>query len=284
MKDIKYNPIEERTLNDRLVNLYGPKIPGLYSAVKPLFDDPEAIKPALPLLIELNDNEAYENADLHVMVFGRETNNWNDTDERGDCPYGTYNFNLSTSDDILNEIRGKHIDGEAEIYGLGDIYHAYCYEDNGVGKTIFTRRQNQLIQQLRERLGNCKVEAVWNNISKIGCGGTDFGNSCRKPTAEIRNIEREYFNIVAAEVEILRPDIIVFLTGFYADDEIKYKFCLSDNDFQPVKKGIFLDRVKIPGVRYAARTIHPSRQSKENLKLHFDALIDDIVGAISIPQ
>lgn len=277
MKNIQFVPVEENTLNDKLVNLYGPKIPGLYSAVKPLFDNPDAVKPALPLLIELKDDGSYENAGLRVMVFGRETNNWNDTVERSECPYGTYNFNLSTSEDILNEIRGRHIDGEAEIYGLGDIYHAYCYEDNGVGNTVFTRRQNELIQQLRERLGDRTVEAVWNNVSKIGCGGKDFGRSCRKPTAEIREIEQKYFDVVAEEVKILKTDVVIFLTGFSADGEIKEKFGLSDGDFHSVKEGLFLDRINIPGVKYAARTIHPSRQSKENLKLHFDALVEDIV-------
>lgn len=280
MKNIKYNPIEEKTLNDKLVNLYGSKLPGLYSAVKPLFDDPEAVKPALPLLIELNDDESYEKADLRVMVFGRENNNWNDKKERSQYPFGTYNFNLSTSDDVLNEIRGKHIEGEPEIYGLGDIYHAYCYEDNGVGPTVFTHRQKQLIQQLGERLGSRRVESVWNNVSKIGRGGKDFGNSCGKPTAQIREIERQYFNVVADEVKILAPDVVLFLTGKGADREIKEIFNLTDDDFKSVKEGIFLDRINMPGIKYAARTIHPSRQSNKNLKKHFDALIEDIIQYI----
>lgn len=137
MKNIKYIPIEEKSLNDKLVNLYGRKIPGLYAAVKPLFDDPDAIKPALPLLIELNDDESYEKADLRIMVFGRETNNWNDQENRKQFPFGTYNFSLTSSDDVVAEIMGKHDDGEPEFFGLGDIYHAYCYEETGVRKTIF---------------------------------------------------------------------------------------------------------------------------------------------------
>lgn len=280
MKDIEYIPIEERSLNDKLVNLYGPKIPRLYAAVKPLFDDPNAVKPALPLILEPNDDESYENADLRVMVFGRETNNWNDMKFRANFPFGTYNFGLKTSDDIVAEIKGIHVDGEDEYFGLGDIYHGYCYEDTGVRKTIFTRRQNQLMQQLRERLGGRRIEAIWNNVSKIGCGGVGFGKSCRKPTAEIREIERKYFNVVADEVKILKPDVIIFLTGFYADNEIKEKFGITDEAFHPVKEGVFLDRITIPGVKYAARTIHPSRQSRENLKLHFDALVGDIVNVI----
>lgn len=285
MKDIKYIPIEEKTLNDKLVNLYGSKIPSLYAAVKPLFDDLNAIKPALPLVLELNDDSSYENADLRVMIFGRETNNWNDPkDFRKEFPYGTYNFNLRSSEDILAEIRGKHIDGEEDYYGLGDLYHGYFFRDEKTGRrgnsTPFTRRSDQFIDLLQSKIPNIKIEYLWNNVSKIGCGGTDFGNSCRKPTSEIREIERQYYNVVGDEVKILKPDVIIFFTGFYADQEIKEKFELSEAAFHPVKEGLFLDRIDIPGVKYAARTIHPSRQSNENLSRHFEALVDDIISII----
>ncbi len=285
MKDIKFKAIEENTLNDKLVNLYGAKIPGLYSAIKPLFENPEAIKPALPLLIELNGDESYENADLRVMIFGRETNNWNDPkDFRKDFPYGTYNLDLHTSEDVVAEIMGRHVEGEDDYYGIGDLYHGYFFEkdENGnrLNTTPFTRRADQLIDILRTKMPNINIEYLWNNVSKIGCGGTDFGKSCRKPTAEIREIERQYFNVVADKVKILNPDIIIFLTGFNADSEIKDKFALADDAFHPVKNGVFLDRIEIPGVKYAARTIHPSRQSNENLKQHYDALVDDIIGVL----
>ena len=283
MENIKYTPIKETTLNDKLVNLYGPLLPGLYMAVKPLFDVPDAIKPALPLLIELNDDESYEKADLRIMVFGRETNNWNDMKYRGQYPFGTYNFNLRTSDDVVTEIMGKHVDGEEELYGLGDLYHGYFYPDDNTGgkreiTTPFTRRSDQLIDMLRARMPDRKIEYLWNNVSKIGCGGKTFGGCCCRPTPEIREIERKYFNVVAEEVKILKPDIILFLTGFGADQEIKEKFGISDEAFHPVAEGIFLDRIDIPCVKYAARTIHPSQpgQGKEYFHTHFKAIVDDI--------
>ena len=286
MNNITYIPIEEKSLNDKLVNLYGPKLPRLYSAVKPLFDDPNAIKPALPLLLELNDDQSYENADLRVMIFGRETNNWNDTEFREAFPYGSYNFNINTSEDVVTEIMGRHIEGEEDYFGLGDLYHGYFFEKDKNGKRVnptpFTRRSDHLIDLLQSRLPNNRIEYLWNNVSKIGCGGTDFGKSCRKPTSEIREIEHQYFNIVVDEVRILKPDVIIFLTGFYADQEIKEKFGLSDKAFHLVKENVFLHRIDIPGVKYAARTIHPSRQSKENLARHFDALVEDIVSVIKL--
>ena len=287
MKDIKYNPIEEKSLNDKLVNLYGPKIPGLYSAVKRLFDNPEAIKPALPLLIELNDDESYENADIRVMVFGRETNNWNDKEEfRKDFPFGSYNFSINTSEDVVTEIMGRHVEGEEDFYGLGDLYHGYFLEKvNGkrVNNTPFTRRSDQFIDLLRTKFPHQKIEYLWNNLSKIGRGGKDFGQCCGKPTPEIRDIEHRYFNVVMDEVKILKPHIIIFLTGFYADNDIKEKFGLSDDSFLPIKDGLFLDRINIPGVKYAARTIHPSTrgQRSEYFKTHFEALVDDIIKSLT---
>ena len=280
MNNITYIPIEEKSLNDKLVNLYGPKLPRLYSAVKPLFDDPNAIKPALPLLLELNDDESYENADLRIMIFGRETNNWNDTEFREAFPFGSYNFNINTSEDVVAEIMGRHIEGEEDYFGLGDLYHGFFFEKDKNGKkynqTVFSKRTDSLIDMIRARIPSKNIEYIWNNVSKIGCGGKDFGKSCRKPTPEIRDIEREYFDVVAEEVKILKPDAIIFLTGFGADQEIKEIFGLSDSSFHSVKKGVFLDRIDISGIKYAARTIHPSRKSNEELKKHFDALVEDI--------
>lgn len=176
MNDITYIPIEEKSLNDKLVNLYGPKIPGLYSAVKPLFDDPNAIKPALPLLLELNDDESYENADLRVMIFGRETNNWNDPKHfRKDFPYGTYNFNLHTSEDIIEEIMGKHVVGEEDYYGLGDLYHGYFFETRKQGKEGIPRHLQDV---------QISLLAFYNQGCQI-IGLNIFGTMFQKSDAEV---------------------------------------------------------------------------------------------------
>ncbi len=280
MKDIKYIPIEEKSLNDKLVNLYGPLIPGLYSAVKPFFENTSVVKPALPLLIELYEDDfgeyPYEKADLRLMIFGRETNNWNDQDNRKSSTYTEYkyNFNIQNSDDIVSEISGI----PDVIHGIGDIYGDYCYHDSSIKKTQFTVRKDILFNMIKEAFPNKKLIEVWNNIFKIGVSQSNYGRSAQIVPENLRTIEHKYFNVVAKEVEILKPEIIIFLTGKnpLADAEIRYKFGIGKDDFTPVKDGVLLDRINIPGVKYAARTIHPSRQSNENLKIHFDALIDDI--------
>lgn len=288
MEKINFNPIEENTLNDKLVNLYGSHLVGLYTAVEPLFSNEKEVKPALPLLLELKVEDdgtyPYEKADVKVMIFGRETNNWNDFNNRKNCPYGTYNFNLKTNEDILNEIRGKHenlLPGEEEIVGIGDIYAGYCsyYEDNP-DKTPFTERLEQLVDQLRNRLGDRSMETVWNNIYKIGCGGERKGKCCKQPTGRIKDIERSYFNVVAEEVRILKPDVAIFMTGFEADNAIKEKFNLTDDAFTPVCDDLFLHRIALPGVKYAARTIHPSHKGNTVIEKHYNAIIDDVLKHI----
>lgn len=286
MKVIKYTPIEEKTLNDKLVNLYGAKIPGLYAAVESLFDDRDTVKPALPLLIELNDDESYEKADLRIMVFGRETNNWNDEEHRKDFPLFAYNFDISTSEDVLHEIRGKHfddelVDNELGIYGICDIYNSYFHE-KAEKQSLFSRRVDSLIDMLRAKVPSMNIEYLWNNLYKIGRGRAGQGKCRGKQTVKIGDIERKYFNIVAEEVRILKPDVIVFMLGYYEDHRIKEIFNLDDSAFHPVKEDIFLDRIDIPGIKYAARTIHPSQPgiTKEHREAHSNALIEDIISEL----
>lgn len=272
MKQILFKPKEEIDLNDRLVNLYGSKLVGLYTDFEPLFERKEGVKPALPLLLWLNDCEAYEKADIKVMIFGRETNNWNDGNRKY-LPNGTYNFNLQTNDDIISEIMGN-----GEICGICDTYDNYCKPDSEERKTQFTKRMLDLIEKLRQAMPDKSIEFVWNNIHKVGNGTAGNGRCCGQPTAEIQNIVRSRFNIVPDEIEILKPDIVIFLTGSSADSAIMRTFNINSNNFVSANTNsdVFLHRIDIPGVKYAARTIHPSRKSNETLNLHFDELIDDI--------
>ena len=269
MKQLEFKPKEEIDLNDRLVNLYGSKLVGLYTDLEPLFEREGGIKPALPLLLWLHDCEAYEKADVKVMIFGRETNNWNDG-RRPHLPNGTYNFDLRTNDDIIAEIMGPE--------GICDTYDAYCNYPEG-GETNFTKRMKALVERLRRAMPGKKVEFVWNNIHKIGRGASGPGHCTGQPTAEIRDIVRNRFNVVPDEIDILRPDVVIFLTGPDADNAIADTFGVGNDAFAPVAPGLFLDRVVIPGIKYAARTIHPSRKSNEVLDSHFQALIDDIAAA-----
>ncbi|MCH5219892.1 MAG: hypothetical protein J1F20_04915 [Muribaculaceae bacterium] len=295
MKEIDYLPIEEKSINDRLINLYGTHLVGLYSEMEKIYHDPiYDIKPAAPLLIELSDDEdkyPYESAELRVMVFGRENNNWNDKGNRGNAEiytqYSTYNFHLENTEDILTEIRGKHTDDsenellpEQEMYGLTDIYHDYCFEETGVAKNQFTKRMYQFIEMLEQKTGK-QVGCVWNNLFKIGRGKVGFGGCCAQSPDYIKDIEKRTFDVIGKEIEILKPDIIIFMTGIEVDDAIVEKLNLPSGEFPIIDASLpHLRKVVIPGVKYAARTIHPSRKSNEIFNKYCAALIEDIIQNI----
>lgn len=278
MKQIIFQPKEEIDRNDRLVNLYGSKLIGLYSDFEPLFDR-EGIKPALPLLLWLHDCEAYEKADIKVMVFGRETNNWNDPAHRKYYPNYTYNFSLETSEDIQNEISGRH-DVLPEVYGICDIYDEYQNKDEAP-QTPFTKKKDVFVDMLKTALPDKQIECIWNNIHKVGKGADGNGHCRGLPTTEIQEIVKARFDVILEEIDILKPDIIIFLTGKEADNAIMNTFGIGKDRFIPISTDpeIFLDRVNIPGIKYAARTIHPSELYKPNAYFikHFNALIEDLI-------
>lgn len=274
MKQIKYQPKEEIDLNDRLINLYGSKLVGLYTDFEPLFERKKGVTPALPLLLWINDYEAYEKADIKVMVFGRENNNWNDPTNRKGYPNDAYNFGLETSEDIQHEISGIH-DDTHDIYGICDIYVGY-QDKNEASQTPFTKRKHILVDMLKSALPDKNIEVVWNNIHKV-CKGAPGNGECRgEPTAEIQEIVRNRFNVIPDEIEILKPDILIFLTGKQADKTINQTFNIDFNAFSQIKPDMFIHRVDIPGIKYAVRTIHPGFKSNEYFIKHLNTLIEDI--------
>lgn len=289
MKQITFTPIEEKTLNDKLVNLYGSHLVGLYTEVEKIYNDDQCtIKPALPLLLELIDDDRggypYEYADLRIMIFGRDTNNWNDNSGNGTrkdakiyTEYGTYNFHLQTNEDILAEIRGKHIGGEDEINGICDIYCGYHYYGSPETVTPFTQKKNQFVEQLKSKLNGKRVEELWNNVNKIGCGAPGVGKSTDKVPSYIKEVEERCFNVIRQEIEILKPDVVIFMTK-EEDNKIKKVFGITDEAFTTIDNNLpNLSRLAIPGVKYAARTIHPGFKSNDELSAYNNALIEDIL-------
>ena len=288
MKKIDFKLIPEIDLNDRLVNLYGSHLPALYVEMEKIYSNNKlSIKPAAPLLLELSDEGEfpYESGELKVMIFGRENNNWNDKGNRKDpsiyTDYGTYNFHLENSDDVLTEIRGKHADEngnplplDQELYGLTDIYWDYCYNPKA-SKTPFTKRMIQFVKELEDKTGK-KIGLVWNNLYKIGRGGEGTGNCCGFSPQYIQTVERETFDVVKKEIEILRPDVIIFMTGTKVDNVIKEKLGITD-EFKTIDPELpNLLKLRIQGVEYAVRTIHPSRKSNEEFSRYSNTIINDI--------
>jgi len=151
-------------------------------------------KPANPLLLKIDEDE-YESSDLKVMIFGQETWGW-------------------------NKSFGKSIEEGMSRYESFFIKEGFY---KGRSKSVFWKAFDFFKNELNKHHNNKKIVYLWNNISKIGRDGE------RGTTKKIRNLEQTYFPIIKEEIKILKPDIIIFLTGNRNSD---LKFHFSDVKFK----------------------------------------------------
>lgn len=265
MKPI-FIPKQEADDVDRLINLYGRHLPDLYEALQSVVNNVELTKkPALPLLLcPINDGKDWKGADLRIMVFGRETNNWNNPGKK------YFNFNLKDSTDVL-----------AEIEALQEIYNAYFNFGDGKTSRFNQRGPERFISKLQFAIPGKRIEYLWNNICKIGVGNPDGSGKCCGLTPKyIYDIEIANFNVVKEEIEILKPDVVIFMTGRelgnVGDRYITHH--LGDVNFTQIDPALpFLHKIEIPGIRYAVRIAqHPSRSSNQDLDIIYASIIDDM--------
>ncbi|QFQ78530.1 hypothetical protein [Vibrio harveyi] len=234
-------------MNQELESLYRSKWDALLEAASGL-----SSKASNPLLIKVD--QTYIDSDVKVMIIGQETDGW--------C--GQLNAGDATVENLMNE--------------YFNYFHQISGSGKNRGKRAFWNRKNFRFfqEKLTEHFSNKTVSFIWNNISKIGNDGRG------KPSPSIRKLEREYFNILAEEFSILRPDIVIFTTGSTRDSFIKHHF---GTKVQFLPKLSFLDgelaeqtlnliaEVRIPQYPElkAIRIEHPNRRTLSN-SVSFSAL------------
>lgn len=116
----------------------------------------------------------YYNSDKRIMIIGQETNRW-----AGEM-YGKYE--IQTPENLMN---------------LNDIF----VNIDSDYKSPFWN----FINDLQKLISDIKI--VVNNIVKIG---KKHGRGCDD---NINNLTLQHFNILSEEIKILKPDILIFLTG-----------------------------------------------------------------------
>lgn len=182
-----------------------------------------------PLLIQLPDEKTYQSADIRMMVFGQETNNW-------------------------------HHQFQPDMAKTLGWYAEFLEARRHKGKGTFWNSTRRFKKQLEEKYPDKRVELVWNNVFKIG--KTKRG----KPGPDVRQIEESEFNVIQREIDILKPNLIIFLSGPYYDKHLKGKVTLRVNlwiDDDPYFNQVVFYSVE-NGIQ-AVRTYHPSylRRSKQ---------------------
>lgn len=229
-------------MNEALSLLYNSKWENLSSALKQIEDDEnEEIKPANPLLLYIDNEEEYRSADIRLMIFGQETNSW----------YSEVNGNVG-------DIQKKYDD----FFNEGDCWDYHGHFWNGVSR---------FIDSLQVKFPEKKIRLIWNNIVKIG-------RHCEKgmPPDCIYEIEREFFQVIPAELKILQPNVVIFLTGPNYDSVLKDNFGALEYNALPYSTERQLSRVSLEGVAFAYRTYHPNYLWRNDIDDYFDTIIEDI--------
>lgn len=235
---------------DKLKELYSSKWEQLSSAMKPIVESNNySIKPTNPLLLWpcLGDDE-YDKADVRVMIFGQETNDW----------YGTFNPNA---------------DKDEEIERISKLYKNFLYV-NQPYKSQFWNGFNLFKKMLEKKFPDKNIRYIWNNVVKIG-----KARQKGFPPDYIYNVEQTYFRVLDNEINILKPHIILFLTGPNYDNYIKDKLVkIHFKQISPFTSRKIAE-LDINGVNFAFRTYHPNylyRQGKGAINQFFQTIIDKI--------
>lgn len=203
--------------------------------------------------------EWYTKADIKIMFFGKEPHGWEKDSDIGDLMGFYENF----------------LDDKYVMEGNG----GYFNEDEVGNTRMFRFAINGIMSCIREDIlqayPNKRVSMIWNNISKLS---TVEGGPVDARTHEI---ERKYFHVIPQEVEILKPDILIFFTG---PGENTYYRYIKENftiNGEPLPLGGLSvhDVAKLPikEVGLAYKTHHPNSTISD--KCHWDnykAILADI--------
>ena len=214
----------------------------------------EGNPPAYPLLLKVNEKR-YNNADLKVMVFGQETNGW----EHQVCPIVTP---VEQSSEII----------DITVKGFMDYYRKFL---DGWGiNSPFWHYLKRIQSTLSVSLPDKTIEIVWNNIYKIG--NKEKGKN--RPVKLIRDFENEYFNLIREEIEILKPDVIILLTGPKNENRGKKIFPIVSSI--PLVSSIRqeeLSKFQFENGVSAYRTSHPNYLQLSKKAKYIDFLCDDLL-------
>lgn len=227
-------------MNDKLLQLYSSKWDSLRSALNKINDDDELdIKPTNPLLIYIDKENDFESADIRVMIYGQETNTW----------YEDFNNDIKPILDCYDKFYNG---GQCWTYG-GQFWNGF----------------SKFWKMLEEKYPDKKIRFVWNNIVKIG-KSDDKGF----PPDYIYEVERNHFSVINDELQIIKPNLVLFLSGPNYDSIIADNFGQIKYEALAPYSERWLSQVQIPNVDFAFRTYHPNFLWRNDIESFFRTIID----------
>ena len=259
-------------LHEQLKELYASKWKELCDVLQRVVCTERAeVKPAYPFLLSLTrwdgdypTEKWYTDADLKMMVFGQETNSW-----VGECD----DFGTPPSPVFSPEISMEAVMGIYEEF-YASYYHDGMFNYKGSRYGTFHYGFNRFASLLNAAFPGKRIAYVWNNLVKIGkAQGKGFCG------AEIYALERAHFPVIREEINILKPDLLLFLTGTYDEcirdnwPDVQFSALLSYAENEVAR--VISSEFSVP----AYRTNHPSaRLPKGEMEARYRVIVDDVIS------
>jgi len=238
-------------LNEALFETYKEYWPRLREALKRV--DTVQLKISYPLLMYIFPE--YHEAKIKLFVVGQQTKGWGWRDAEF---WGTSRWDNSVEELIKKLIKiykGFH---------LGEKYY----------NSPFWRSSHKLFQKLNP----CGPEYgfLWSNVIKV-----DQNQQC--PASFIEEVVCNSFPILPLEIEITRPDVVVFFTGPYYDQRLMETLNgLSLAKIEGYSEKILSRIVHNELPKNSFRTYHPNWFSRSRKKYELEGVINKITKLAEI--
>ncbi len=229
-------------VNKKLTSLYEKNWEITSRKMNEVIDNQEyIIKPTNPLLLVLKDEEKFNNADIRIIIYGQETNDW--------C--GNFEADIEETKLTYNN-----------FFNTNECFKYAGHFWNGI--SLF-------IKKMREKYPEKKVEFLWNNVVKFGRSGGK-----NRPPTYIYEIEKENFAILNEEINIINPNLLLFLSGPEYDDILINQIkSFSQNEELNGFSNRQLTKFKYNEKILAYRTYHPNYLYRNDIDKYFDRILQD---------
>jgi hypothetical protein len=198
--------------------------------IRPLFDDRHLRELSSPLLISISD--AYLAAPVRVMFVGKETNGWWDKLE-------------------------AYYTGKNALAGLMNRYQEQMARAKWPGRFF------PMLGRAAQELAGAKTEAIaWTNLMRMDWEhGKGYSRNSKGFSDALTKMSQDMLRF---EVELLKPDVIIFACGASYDSVIKETFPDRTNSVAIVKRALWQFNV---GKILCFRAQHPQAIRKKNSAL-----------------
>lgn len=191
------------------------------------------------------------------MIVGQETLGWGfDAGSYYDWPYPSicsFNDFISVPDSV-----------EAMIYAYKAFEFSKFQPDNY--RSPFWRAYRQIRRNFDDDVDGLNTAVLWTNIFRMSLDGGSVING--GTIEEIQSIQEATQGLLKAEIEILKPDVVIFFTGPYYNNALYSEFIdLTLHDFYgyDLSRTSWLEHPSLPSV--SLRTYHPGYLNRGHWEL-----------------